>query len=80
MISLQNEQSNVFLKLNKQNLFTVFLKAKDYHSFPSTYDFMRHRLPTVFILLQNLWENNSDLSLSFLFLSSSRVMERKYCR
>ena len=43
-----------FLKLNTQNLFVIFLKAKDYHSFPGTHDFIRHMLPSMFVLLQAL--------------------------
>lgn len=58
MIGLQNEQCNFFLKLNKQNLFITFSKAKDYHSFPGTYDFIRHMLLSIFVLLQAPWKNN----------------------
>lgn len=43
-----------FLKLNTQNLLVIFLKAKDYHSFPGTHDFVRHMLPSMFVLLQAL--------------------------
>ena len=70
--------SLIFFFLNTQNLFIIFLKAKDYHSFPGTYGFLKHMLPTMFVLLQALWENNEDFSLSFLFPSSSRIMEWKY--
>lgn len=55
-----------FLKQNKRNLFIIFLKAKDYHSFPGTYDFIMCKLPDMFVL-QTLWENNSDFSRPFLY-------------
>ena len=67
--------SPIFLTPNKQNLFIIFLKAKDYHSFPGTYDFIRLTLPGIFVLLQALWENNEDYPLAFLLLSSSTIME-----
>ena len=56
-----------FLKLNTQNLLVLFLKAKDYHSFPGTHDLVRHLLSSVFVLLQVLSENNED----FFFLCYS---------